>query len=62
MFAMQPEIVSVPCGPTCLGWTFDWMGLVRPCARCHRLGGDAEAAAAFRTFMQRFPIPARGER
>jgi hypothetical protein len=50
-----------PCWPTCQGWTFDWIGLVHPCGSCRRLTSDAEAATAFRAFMQRFPVPARAE-
>jgi hypothetical protein len=58
----ESEPAPMPCGPTCLGWTFDWMGFVHPCGSCRRLTSDAEAAAAFRAFMQRFPVPARAER
>jgi len=57
----KPGPAEETCDPLCLGWTFDWMGLVHPCGRCRRLTSDAEAAAAFRAFERRFAVAARGE-
>lgn len=52
---MSSETTEEQCTATCRGFTFDWMGVVRPCGSCQRFTTDAEAATAARAFMALFP-------